>query len=595
MAGQQVIVSVLSDVKEFSKGMTTVSDNASSTFGKIGGLIAGAFSIAAVATWTKDVSSKFMEIEDNLGNIGVQMGEKTAKHFNSAFSGNLADIGLSKVDAMNLGSMLSTTFAQAGLSGKDLEGTIVRIRDISGATGKDNESIAQAWESAERGKYMAMEKTLGLSKGTMKALVEQKMKQDGLTEAEARHAVLMDQTAKTKGEAAKDAQTLGGQLEILRAKWDNMGQIVAEKVMPYVIDFSAWINDTALPELQELGTWLVQNKDWLTALGLAVGVAVLAFQGLAAIQAAIGVFQALKSATLAQTLAQWGLNAALLANPITWIVVGIAALVAGLIYFFTQTEVGKQAWTTFSKAMGDTWEVIKGAFEAGWQAVTGFLGKVWDYIKLVWNYSPYGLIVNNWSKIMDFFGSIPGAIKGWFDSAINWLKSAGENILKGLQNGVTGAWTAVSSWFGEMNTKIIKAIGNAAGWLVDSGKNVVEGLWKGISNGYEWIRDKISGWVSNVINFFKDKLGIHSPSTVAASMGAYWVEGLANGITNNLGLAQSAVDALGDKLTGTDLASQTLKSGGTVNQYFIDGVELNLTPEEEEQFGEILNKFKAGV
>ena len=330
MAGQSVIISVLAQTQQFSKGMKSASDTANSTFKKVAGLIAGAFSIAVVTAWAKDVADQFMQLEDDLGNIGVQMGSKTAQHFNDSFAGKLAGIGLSKVEATSLGSMLSTTFEKAGLSGKQLESTIVRVRDISGATGQDNTTIARAWEAAERGKYAAMEKTLGLSKGTMKTLVEEKMKRDHLSEAEARHAVLMQQTHKMQGEAKKDADTLGGQLEIAKAMWSNMGQAIAEKVMPYVIQFGKWITGTAVPKLQEFGTyiqnilgpaleglgkWIQDNTTWLAPLGVAIGVIVAAF---VAWQSALAIWSAI---TTAATAIQGAFNAILLMLHRVWRIV----------------------------------------------------------------------------------------------------------------------------------------------------------------------------------------------------------------------------------------------------------------------------------
>ena len=54
------------------------------------------------------------------------------------------------------------------------------------------------------------------------------------------------------------------------------------------------------------------------------------------------------------TAAQWAWNAALLANPIGLIIAGIAALVAGLIWFFTQTKLGQDIWKNLTKFIGES-------------------------------------------------------------------------------------------------------------------------------------------------------------------------------------------------------------------------------------------------
>lgn len=81
---------------------------------------------------------------------------------------------------------------------------------------------------------------------------------------------------------------------------------------------------------------------------------------------------------------------------------------------------------------------------------------------------------------------------------------------------------------------IVKAAGDILGSLGKSmltiGKNIVEGIWRGISNGYSWIKNKISGWVGNVVDFMKNLFGIHSPSRLMRDeIGKYLASGVAVG------------------------------------------------------------------
>jgi hypothetical protein len=62
------------------------------------------------------------------------------------------------------------------------------------------------------------------------------------------------------------------------------------------------------------------------------------------------------------------------------------------------------------------------------------------------------------------------------------------------------------------------------------GKGIVEGIWKGISNGFNWIKNKITGWVGDVLSFFKNILGIHSPSKEFEVIGKMCVAGFDEGI-----------------------------------------------------------------
>ena len=66
----------------------------------------------------------------------------------------------------------------------------------------------------------------------------------------------------------------------------------------------------------------------------------------------------------------------------------------------------------------------------------------------------------------------------------------------------------------EIITSFVNGFTNYLSNIAEIGKNIVSGIWNGISNGFTWIKDKIKGWVGNVLDFFKELLGIHSPSTV---------------------------------------------------------------------------------
>ena len=125
----------------------------------------------------------------------------------------------------------------------------------------------------------------------------------------------------------------------------------------------------------------------------------------------------------------------------------------------------------------------------------------------------------------------------------------GKDILTSLVNGIGAVIGKLTTKAGEIVKKITDKIGELPGKMLDVGKNLVSGIWDGISNGYTWIKDKISGWVDDVLGFIKNLFGIHSPSTETAWMGEMMSEGLAKGILANAPAALKAVDKLGDKVS----------------------------------------------
>ena len=162
------------------------------------------------------------------------------------------------------------------------------------------------------------------------------------------------------------------------------------------------------------------------------GAATLASAGAQAISTAAGI------ATKAQIL--W--NAALVANPIGLIVAAIAAVVAGLVLFFTKTELGRKIWEGFTEYLKIAWEGIKIAFGAAWDVISAIFtnmtagaSAVWDGIK-----SAFG-------NVVDFVKGIPGAIagaaSGMWDGISNAFKAMIDK-LKGWWNGFASALSFTS-------------------------------------------------------------------------------------------------------------------------------------------------------
>ena len=119
------------------------------------------------------------------------------------------------------------------------------------------------------------------------------------------------------------------------------------------------------------------------------------------------------------------------------------------------------------------------------------------------------------------------------DSIQRLLKAAWE-IVKALAKGLWDAFPQIASALGQVANAMFQVIGQWFSKMLQKGKelvgkigeglrsgiesiktigsNIVRGIWNGISSGLGWIKDKIRGWVGNVMSFLKNLFGIASPS-----------------------------------------------------------------------------------
>lgn len=115
------------------------------------------------------------------------------------------------------------------------------------------------------------------------------------------------------------------------------------------------------------------------------------------------------------------------------------------------------------------------------------------------------------------------------------LLTAAWELIKKLADGIVKNLPTLLAKGKEIVSKVISGIGQAISGLWDAGMNIVRGIWQGISNGFGWIKDRISGWVGDLLGFFKRILKISSPSKVFADQVGRFL---------GLGIGQGFVDVM---------------------------------------------------
>jgi TP901 family phage tail tape measure protein len=107
----------------------------------------------------------------------------------------------------------------------------------------------------------------------------------------------------------------------------------------------------------------------------------------------------------------------------------------------------------------------------------------------------------------------------------------------------------------------LQAVMGLTSQFFNAGANIIQGLVSGITSRIAAVRDAVGEVASSSIGWFKEKLGIHSPSRVFAELGGYVGEGAAQGIAGSSGLVRNA--ALGmAAATLVPMGAMALPMGG---------------------------------
>ena len=210
--------------------------------------------------------------------------------------------------------------------------------------------------------------------------------------------------------------------------------------------------------------------------------------------------------TLAQSshlaaIAQWAFNSAILANPITWIVVGIVAVVAALAIFFTKTKTGQQMWSNFVSWLKQAWQSLVQVAQTVWNAIVQAFNTAVNAVRGAWN-GIAGFFSNLWQGIVQVTKSIWSGLTQFFSE----IATTVQNVWNGLASFFSGLWNGIVSvaksiWQGLVSffSPLINAIASIWRSLV----TVVKNVWQSIVDGVKPIISALENYFSALADFYR--------------------------------------------------------------------------------------------
>ena len=504
------------------------------TSGAFGLGIIGGLGLTVKAAEESEVANK--RLEQTFKTMGEANGDAAKQAENYADKLQM-QIGVEDEEIKMVQSKLAT-FKKVSDEGARASGVFNRATSAAydlqaagfGEASQNAVLLGKALQDPARG-ATALARTGALNKSDI-PLIKQIQATKGLGAAQ--EYVLKRVEMQVKGQAANTATSAAK----MKVQFAEVAETLGNTLLPQVQKTMKQIGDAA----NRFNKWANENKGLVATITGVIGKLGLLSLGVSAASFIFGglfktiafgqkIFLLTRTAYIAYTAATavgagvtggmtaavTALNLAFLANPITWIILGIVALIAA------------------GYLLIKNWDKVKLFFVGLWANIKIVFTKAWEFFKKwgVLMLGPVGLIIKYWDNIKTFFVSLWSKVKIIFVGGIRF--------------------------FFELPARFAML-----------GGSIISGLWTGIKNKVGQLFDYVKNIGKKIADTFKNVLGIASPSKVFMDYGVNITEGAKKGIQKG---APSLIGASGSLGKSIKPASGPRASGGSGG-----GITVNFAP-----------------
>ena len=209
-------------------------------------------------------------------------------------------------------------------------------------------------------------------------------------------------------------------------------------------------------------------------------------------------------------------NGLIAANPILLGVAAVAAAAAGLTWFFTQTETGKQLWSDFTGWISEKWQGVQDFF-AGvpefwsgiWDGITGKAAEVKNSLGEKFDGIRQGAS-DAWENLKSNASEKFGAIRDSIQTDMETGKVVGSSASNALKAAMNGDWDAAKSQTGiafqAIQSNIQTKMDNAKSNAINAGNAIGEklgfpGLGSKVAGVFATIKSNITSPINDAWNF----------------------------------------------------------------------------------------------
>ncbi len=306
----------------------------------------------------------------------------------------------------------------------------------------------------------------------------------------------------------------------------ELGTTLLEKVTPALESVSDWFQQLS-PEQQDLVTNIALGTVAFGGLATGAGKVLQAGSEIGGtIKTVSEKFGGLKGAIGAVGGGWTSFTGLIAANPILLGVAAVAAAVAGLTWFFTQTETGKQMWSDFTGWISEKWQGVQDFFagvpafwQGIWDGITGKaeevkndLGEKFDGIKEGASNAWENLKTNAsdaWGNLQSAASEKFGAIKDSIQNDMQTGLEVGSSSAKALQAAMNGDWSTAkneaANAFNLIKDNITNKLSNAKTNAINIADTIGEklgfpGLGTKVAGVFDSVKGNITGKITDAWN-----------------------------------------------------------------------------------------------
>lgn len=303
------------------------------------------------------------------------------------------------------------------------------------------------------------------------------------------------------------------------------------------------------------------------------------------------------TATKMATAVQGAFNAVIAANPIGAIVVGVAAFVAALVWFCTQTEVGRKVWAAFTSFISSAWQkAVDFVTNLGQNIANFFTQTLPNAFQSVIQWfqqlpSAIGTALSNlitsigtWavsfgqsalqagqqfvSNIANFLTNLPATIAYWLAYGITfvvlWAAQLGSQAISAGQQFLANLGTFFVQLPGNIWNWLTSTVASVASWAAQMGANALSAGSRFLSNVGTFISQlpaNVGSWLSGAVSAAASFVGRMASNAVNA--GSRFLSSISSYISQvpgRIGAGLSgAISAVGS--FASSMASGALRAG----------------------------------